>query len=102
MCPKWLARIYLRLRGRKPDFINHINYTTPHGIIRELSKHNVFIEDLGLKNYLNSIKGNGWLRCMVKPLLAKFKLYGSIELVATKLWISNEKPEETRNAETNL
>jgi ubiquinone/menaquinone biosynthesis C-methylase UbiE len=38
MLPKPLAKLYLRLLKRNPEFIEHINYTTPHSISKLLSK----------------------------------------------------------------
>lgn len=46
LLPERLSRLYLRLRGRNPLFIDGINYTTLHSTLKVL-------KELGIKNYRN-------------------------------------------------
>jgi ubiquinone/menaquinone biosynthesis C-methylase UbiE len=46
LMPKWLARIYLRARGRKPRFITHIRYVNPIGLRRLLRKNGFEFHDV--------------------------------------------------------
>ena len=47
MLPRCFAKIYLVLRGKKPDFIEHINFVTPLSILKILKRFNVRIYNLG-------------------------------------------------------
>lgn len=46
LMPKSLGRIYAKLRGKNPYFLNHLNYTTP-------SKVNYYFSSLGFFNLRN-------------------------------------------------
>jgi len=46
LMPKSLGRIYAKLRGKNPHFLNHLNYTTP-------SKVNYYFSTLGFFNLKN-------------------------------------------------
>jgi ubiquinone/menaquinone biosynthesis C-methylase UbiE len=46
LMPKWLGRAYLRLRGRDPAFLGHLNYVNPL-CVRSLLRNQCFVfEDL--------------------------------------------------------
>jgi SAM-dependent methyltransferase len=45
LMPKWLGRVYLRLRGRQSGFLAHLNYVNPLNIRRFLRKaHFQFVD----------------------------------------------------------
>jgi len=46
LMPKGLGRIYAKLRGKNPHFLNHLNYTTP-------SKVNYYFSNMGFSNLKN-------------------------------------------------
>lgn len=50
LMPKFLGRLYLRLRGRKPEFVNHINYVNPISIRRMLKESKLRFTDLHLQS----------------------------------------------------
>lgn len=54
--PKPLAKIYLKFIGRKPDFIEHINYVTSHSLVKELEKYDVDIRNLTVEQIRRSNK----------------------------------------------
>ena len=84
LLPKPLARIYLRMRGRKPDFINDINYTTYYWIMRILKKYPVQIEDWSEKELNQLMKKATFLRKVQFKFLKMLKLYPNIKLFVTK------------------
>ena len=46
MMPKWLARMYLRLRGRNPEFIGHIRYVNPLSVRAMLRRAGFVVHDV--------------------------------------------------------
>jgi 2-polyprenyl-3-methyl-5-hydroxy-6-metoxy-1,4-benzoquinol methylase len=46
MLPKPLAKIFLRLKGRPPDFIDGLIYITPSRLIKALKRHDIEINDI--------------------------------------------------------
>lgn len=46
MLPKWLARIYLRLRGRNAEFIGHIRYVNPLSVRAMLRRTGFVVRDV--------------------------------------------------------
>ena len=63
MLPKPLAKIFLILRGRPPDFIDSLIYITPSRLARALKRYNIEINDMTpTVNYQvtkrKSLKGN--------------------------------------------
>jgi len=78
--PKWLARVYLRLRGRNPGFINHINYTSSYWLFRELRKYKVWIGNLDEKK-----KNHFFVKRLIISVFKKIGLYPpSIRLLIKK------------------
>lgn len=82
--PKWLGKMYIKLRGRNINFIGHINYTTPHSIFQILNNYNVKITDISLSKYIKSVEKNGLIKGMIKETFAKLKLYPTVELLIRK------------------
>ena len=78
--PKWLARVYLRLRGRNPGFINHINYVSSYWLFRELRKYKVWIGNLDEKK-----KNHFFVKRLIISVFKKIGLYPpSIRLLIKK------------------
>src|SRR6266404_7262065 len=46
LMPKWLGRVYLRLRGRNPDFLGHLKYVNPLSVRRLLRQQKFTFVDL--------------------------------------------------------
>lgn len=73
LLPKSFAKGYLILRGKKTDFIEHINYVTPFSILKILKSLNVSIKNLAEEeimkkiNNINSIDSKKW-RLIVKVI----------------------------------
>ncbi len=44
LMPKWLFRIWAKIRGKNPDFINHINYITPRALDRQLVSRGLLVQ----------------------------------------------------------
>lgn len=84
--PKFLAKIYLRLRGRNPSFIRNINYVTTFRIFSELKKFDVKIENLGVRKLEKSrlLRGQSFFKKMLRKFLIVTKLYPYIELFIVK------------------
>lgn len=84
--PKFLAKIYLRLRGRNPNFIKNINYVTTFRIFSELKKFNVKIENFGFRNLekIRLLRGQSFFKKMLRKFLIITKLYPYIELFIVK------------------
>lgn len=55
LMPKSLAKIYLKLRGRKPSFIEHINYTTHPLLFKILKQFRVGVRNLEEENIKEKI-----------------------------------------------
>ncbi len=53
--PKKIAKLYVKLRGMNPDFLDHINYTTPKRVFKLFSERgfsglrNLYLEGLYTK-----------------------------------------------------
>lgn len=75
MMPKFLGRLYLKLIGRKPEFLNHINYTNSWSLLRELKKYNVEIKNISKEEVISSLKNNNFLKNLLMKFLIKFHLY---------------------------
>lgn len=54
--PKFLAKIYVSLRGRNPTFIKNINFLTPRVIRNTLRNHVTSYRDLGEERIINHIQ----------------------------------------------
>jgi ubiquinone/menaquinone biosynthesis C-methylase UbiE len=46
MLPKPLAKIFLRLKGRPPDFVDSLIYITPSRLAKTLKRHDIEINDM--------------------------------------------------------
>ena len=72
MMPKFLAKIYLRLRGRDPKFIEEINYITP-GRIRKLLRNRVAsyrnVAEDRIINHIQNPDGIGLEHCIARKIL---------------------------------
>jgi 2-polyprenyl-3-methyl-5-hydroxy-6-metoxy-1,4-benzoquinol methylase len=88
LAPKSLARIYLRMLGRKPDFINTINYITMPALFRTLrglgmrvipirnaAKRAEPMTLIGIMNYM---------KALVEFILWKLMLHPRMEIFAEK------------------
>jgi len=84
--PRFLVKIYLRLRGRNPNFIDTINYVNPFRVKKELRKYPVEIKDLGVNTLgkYRPFKGKGRIRKFLCWFLPKLGFYPSILMVVTK------------------
>jgi len=102
LMPKRLGKIYVKLRGLNPQFLNHLNYTTPSKIHRYFSSFgflnlkNVYLEEFFdkfenpdrfhrsyLKTWGRWIKRVG-LQKWVQFLINKMNLYPAIYLIGEK------------------
>lgn len=86
LLPKSIAKIYLKLRGRNPNFIKNINYITTFKIFSEFKKYGVKIDNLGIKKLEKSrlLRGPGFFKRMFRRLLIITKFYPYIELFIVK------------------
>jgi 2-polyprenyl-3-methyl-5-hydroxy-6-metoxy-1,4-benzoquinol methylase len=84
--PKFLAKIYLKLIGRNPNFIKSINYITTFKIFSEFRKYDVKIDNLGIKKLEKSrlLRGSGFFKRMLRRFLTMTKFYPYIELFIVK------------------
>lgn len=82
LLPKSIARFYLKLRGRKPDFLAHINYVNPIAIRKMLRHSRLRFTDLHLQSAIAKCQRIlahrlGWLpgwksiEKMLQPLTSK-------------------------------
>jgi len=54
--PKSIARLYLKLRGRKPEFVNHINYVNPISIRKMLRNTRLSVTDLRYQRAITKLQ----------------------------------------------
>lgn len=54
--PKSLSSLYLKLRRRPTDFIDHINYTTPSMIKNIFKQHNVNVQNLNKAGFFSPVE----------------------------------------------
>jgi len=78
LLPKRVGRLYLRLRGRNPLFIDGINYTTLHSTLKALKK-------LGIKNCRNLAEDK-----ICEPELMESKMYRFAARVIKTLHITHQ------------
>lgn len=79
LCPKWLGSLYLKARGRNPDFLKSIQYITARHVLSELKKYPVKVRNLSLERQQENPSKNP-LRQMVRWILKKLQAYPYIEL----------------------
>lgn len=84
MFPKSLVRIYLKFRGKKSDFINHINYTTSFNILSEFKKYNVKIKNVSNDKHY-PVKSKNTIKKILKRILIMINLPLKIELFIEKI-----------------
>jgi ubiquinone/menaquinone biosynthesis C-methylase UbiE len=94
--PKWLHKIYLRLRGKNPKELENINFFTAGKLASELKKSGFKnIKNLSRKESLEKInnpesintplvKKMGWVGLFVLKLLIRIDFYPTIRMSATK------------------
>jgi len=53
--PRSLAKKYLSIRGKKPDFLDTLNFAAPHSIEKVLSRLNMEIKNIGIKEWKEDV-----------------------------------------------
>lgn len=83
---KFLAKIYLKLLNKNPNFIKNINYITTFKIFSEFKKYDVKIDNLGIKKLGKGrlLGGSGFFKRILRKLLIITKFYPYIELFIVK------------------
>lgn len=102
LCPKSLARVYVKLRGKNPKFLSNLNYITPSFLRTRLGKARFFnIRDLSAEDVIEKFNNPesispffpGWvaklssfigLNKILSKSLAKFGIYSSTLMLAQK------------------
>jgi 2-polyprenyl-3-methyl-5-hydroxy-6-metoxy-1,4-benzoquinol methylase len=86
LLPKFLAKVYLKLLNKNPNFIKNINYITTFKIFSEFKKYDVKIDNLGIKKLEKSrlLRGSGFFKRMLRSFLVITKSYPYIELFIVK------------------
>lgn len=84
--PKFLAKVYLKLLNKNPNFIKSINYITTFKIFSEFKKYDVKIDNLGIKKLEKSrlLRGSSFFKRMLRRFLIITKFYPYIELFIVK------------------
>ena len=49
LMPKWLFRPWLKIQGKNPEFLNHIQYVTPRKIAKALEKNGLEVRNISLE-----------------------------------------------------
>lgn len=83
MLPKKLIKLYIRMIGRNPDYVDTLQFVTARQIISKLKRYNVIINNIGLKNYIKKNKGNV-IKSVLKNILAVLGLYSETVLLLRK------------------
>lgn len=87
MLPKPIARLYLCILKKNPNFISHINYITPNLIRKILHKiPNISFVSIGTAPYLNYREGSKIKRIIWNIIVKFYSLFNSekrIELIIT-------------------
>ena len=89
LMPKWLARIYLRLRGRNPVLIDQIHYTTNarvRRLLRSLGPEFVIL-DLNREQFLRKRRENSFAgrhRSRLATQLIKIPVIGHLKCYRVK------------------
>lgn len=85
LMPKFLGKVYLRLKGRNPNFLTSINYVTFWSLFYELKKYNLTIRNIGAEELISKLKEKTTLKRVVWKMMIFFHLYPEIELLIKKL-----------------
>ncbi len=85
LMPKFLGKVYLRLKGRNPNFLTSINYVTFWSLFYELKKYNLTIRNIGVEELVSKLKEKTTLKRVVWKMMIFFHLYPEIELLIKKL-----------------
>lgn len=84
MCPRFLARAYLKILGKKTGFFNYINYVTSYGIISQLRRYDVEIKNIGLSKTTEKLKDCCNVKSIIRRILIKTGFNPTIELIVKK------------------
>ena len=86
LLPKPLAKIYLKLVGRNPRFIEGINYNSNYTyLIRQLERNDVIVRDLILENLKRNSKSRRFVRRLIVALRIFPHLIPNVELLVRKI-----------------
>ncbi|MFC1668441.1 class I SAM-dependent methyltransferase [Chlamydiota bacterium] len=83
LCPKRIAQMYLKIRGKNPRFIEHINYTTPYLVYRCLKKCSITVKNIFLEKQKRRKPRNKLIH-IFRIIQNKLQLYFSIEWLVMK------------------
>jgi len=103
LIPKELGKIYARVRGKNPSFLDHLTYTTPSLIFKTFLQvgfrnlRNLYVEELKAKFQDPSMLTTGWVRGLWKVfkafrvnntvgfLILALRMYPVVRLAGEKL-----------------
>jgi len=85
LLPKPLAKVYLRLRGRNPHFIDSINYITSWFLFGELKNYEVTIQNLAKEELQGLLPTKPFIKRILLRIMLFFHLYPEIELLIRKI-----------------
>lgn len=66
LMPKWLFRIWLRILGKNPSFLNHIKYVTPGKITKAMKKNGLVVRNISLEIIRDVFRGKDSSRALSK------------------------------------
>ncbi len=99
--PRAVLKWYLRLRGRRAEYLDHLNFVTVWGLERELARLPVSVRNLGISEWVQAVEGDDSMHSppalklfalarrlrlsKVLKVLAKFGIYTPLVYVVTKI-----------------
>lgn len=66
LMPKWLFRIWLRVQGKNPEFLNHIQYVTPGKISKAMKMNGLNVRNISLEIIWKVFSGKDESRSLSK------------------------------------
>ncbi len=85
LMPKMLAKIYLRLIGRNPKFIERINYINSWSLFKELKRYEVTIKNLSVEELNKNLDNKPIIKRILTRIIILLHLYSNIELLIRKI-----------------
>lgn len=107
LCPKRLARVYVKLRRKNPGFLSNLNYITPFSLKRRLKKAGFSdIRDLNSENVIEKFNHPErinpiFIKKIIK-LITMFKLNRSLGKLAAKVGIYPSTVVVARKSDNNI
>ena len=85
LCPKHLARVYVKLRGKNPKFLSHLNYITPSFLRIKLGKALFFnIRDVGAEGMIEKFNNPESISLFLPRWVAKLSSFIGLNRILGK------------------